>query len=133
MPSYLGTEMAIGYGQSVTCPAGTEAAGQNLRASNLAAWNAVSTETERRARTEAAWRGAIDIHMQELPAANDSVLAYGHLFLDGQAASLRVAADKVAQYPDRLWSMYTNLQHTSVPTAASAHGGIGVPSAIRHC
>jgi hypothetical protein len=110
MPSYLGTEMVIGYGASVTCPGGTEAAGQNLRATNLAAWNTISTESERRARTEQAWRDAIDIHMTELPAQNDSVLAYGHLFLDGQAAALRIASDKVAQYPGRLWSMYTNLQ-----------------------
>ena len=110
MPSYLGTEMVIGYGASATCPAGTEAAGQNLRATNLAAWNTVSTESERRARTEQAWRDAIDIHMSELPVQNDSVIAYGHLFLDGHAAALRIAADKVAQYPNRLWSMYTNLQ-----------------------
>lgn len=110
MPSYLGTEMVIGYGASATCPAGTEAAGQNLRATNLAAWNTVSTESERRTRTEQAWREAIDIHMTELPQQNDSVIAYGHLFLDGHAAALRIAADKVAQYPGRLWSMYTNLQ-----------------------
>jgi hypothetical protein len=94
----------------VTCPPGTEAAGQNLRTSNLAKWNAVSTEAERRSRTEQAWRDAIDIHMTELPVQNDSVIAYGHLFLDGQAAALRIAAEKVAQYPNRLWSMYTNLQ-----------------------
>jgi len=148
MPSYLGTEMVIGYGQSVTCPAGTEAAGQNLRASNLAAWNTVSTEAERRARTEQAWRDAIDIHMQELPAANDSVMAYGHLFLDGQAAALRIAADKVAQYPTRLWSMYTNLQpavrgdgtlgpwrewcsvcHQTLLTAIRAGGAVGLQTA----
>jgi len=110
MPSYLGTEMVIGYGANATCPAGTEEAGQNLRATNLAAWEAVSTEAERRARTEQAWRDAIDIHMTELPEQNDSVIAYGHLFLDGHAAALRIAADKVAQYPNRLWSMYTNLQ-----------------------
>jgi hypothetical protein len=110
MPTYLGTEMVIGYGASVTCPPGTEAAGQNLRTSNLAKWNAVSTEAERRSRTEQAWRDAIDIHMTELPVQNDSVIAYGHLFLDGQAAALRVASEKVAQYPNRLWSMYTNLQ-----------------------
>ena len=110
MPSYLGTEMVIGYGASTTCPAGTDGAGENLRSVNLARWDAISTETERRTRTEQAWRDAIDIHMRELPTQNDSVIAYGHLFSDGQAAALRIAADKVGQYPDRLWSMYTNLQ-----------------------
>jgi hypothetical protein len=120
MPSYLGTEMVIGYGPSATCPGGTDAAGQNLRNSNLASWNTVSTETQRRALTEQAWRDAIDIHMQELPVQNDSLLAYGHLFLDGQAASLRISADKVAQYPTRLWSVYTNLQ-----PAVRANGTLG--------
>lgn len=148
MPSYLGTEMVIGYGPSVTCPAGTEAAGENLRTRNLASWNTVSTETQRRALTEQAWRDAIDIHMQELPVANDSLLAYGHLFLDGQAASLRIAADKVAQYPDRLWSVYTNLQpsvradgtlgpwqefcpacHQTLLTAIQAGGTVGLHTA----
>ena len=148
MPSYLGTEMVIGYGQSVTCPGGTEAAGQNLRSSNLTAWNTVSTEGQRRALTEQAWRDAIDIHMQELPAANDSLLAYGHLFLDGQAGALRIAADKVAQYPDRLWSVYTNLQplvradstlgpwrefcpacHQTLLTAIEAGGTVGLHTA----
>ncbi len=110
MPTYLGTEMVIGYGASVTCPGrdrGRRPEPQNLE----------SRSVERgvdgggaAARTEQAWRDAIDIHMTELPVQNDSVIAYGHLFLDGQAAALRLATEKVAQYPNRLWSMYTNLQ-----------------------
>ena len=110
MPSFIGSEMVIGYGTSSICPAGTDGAGQNLHDVNLARWNAVSTQTERRTKTEQAWYAAIDIHMRELPTENDSVIGYGHLFNDGQAAALRLASDQVARYPDRLWSVYTNLQ-----------------------
>jgi hypothetical protein len=110
MPSYLGTEMVIGYGQSTTCPAGTGGAGEDLRSTNLAIWNTISTVDQRRAWTEQAWRDAIGIHMSELPTGNPSVIAYGHLFEDGQAAALDIARDEVARYPERLWSMYTNLQ-----------------------
>jgi hypothetical protein len=144
MPSYQGTEMVVGYGASTTCPAGTTGAGQNLRTTNLAAWNSISTETERRSRTEQAWREAIAIHMAELPLQNDSVIAYGAVFNDGQAASLRIAAEEVARYPGRLWSMYTNLQplvrgdgsygrwrewcpacHEAIMTAIQAGGTVG--------
>jgi hypothetical protein len=115
MPSYLGTEMVIGYGQNATCPPGTDGEGQNLRSTNLAIWNTVSTVDERRSWTEQAWRAAIAIHMAELPTANDSVIAYGHVFEDAHAAALRIATDEVARYPGRLWSMYTNLQPSTLP------------------
>ena len=48
--------------------------------------------------------------MRQLPADTSSVIAYGALFGDGQAASLRIAGNEVAWYRPRLWSMYTNLQ-----------------------
>jgi hypothetical protein len=110
MPSFQGTEMNWSYGDNTTCPADTPGAGSNLLTTNRSAWNAISTEAERRAATEQAWKDAIDIHMQELPADVDSMIAYGALFGDQQAAALRIAREKVPQYPGRLWSMYTNLQ-----------------------
>ncbi len=110
MPSALGTEMVLGYGGNVTCPDGKDGASLNLAATNRAAWDAVGTEADRRASTENAWRDAIAIHMQELPADVPSVIAYGAVFGDAQAAALRIASSEVAKYPGRLWSMYTNLQ-----------------------
>jgi hypothetical protein len=110
MPTALGSEMVVGYGTSTVCPSGTDGAGLNLATENRAVWDAVSTETARRAWTEAAWRDAIAIHMAELPADVGSVLAYGAMFNDAQAAALRIASSEVADHPDRLWSMYTNLQ-----------------------
>ncbi len=110
MPTMQGSEMVLGYGAGAACPAETDGAGSNLAATNRAVWDTVSTESERRALTEAAWRDAIAIHMSELPEATDSVVAYGALFGDGQAASRRIATEVVASYPERLWSMYTNLQ-----------------------
>ncbi len=110
MPSVLGSEMTIGYGSNEPCPPGTGGAGAPLAATNRAAWDAVSSESQRRRWTEAAWRRAISIHMRQLPADTSSVIAYGALFGDGQAASLRIAGNEVAWYRPRLWSMYTNLQ-----------------------
>ena len=110
MPSILGTEMVAGYGANVVCPSGRPGEGLNLQDTNRAAWDAVSTQTERRAWVEAAWRDAIGIHMQELPADTGSVIAFGTIFNDQHAASLRVAQLDVAAHPSRLWSMYTNLQ-----------------------
>ena len=110
MPSALGTEMVIGYGGSVTCPDAKDGAGLNLAATNREAWDAVGSEANRRAWVEAAWRDAIAIHMQALPVDVPSVLAYGAVFGDAQAAALRIASSEVAAYPARLWSMYTNLQ-----------------------
>jgi len=110
MPSILGTEMVYGYGPNVRCPAGTDAAGLDLASSNRAAWDRISTETDRRAWAAAAWTRAIDIHMRELPVGVRSVIAYGSVFGDGQAASMRIAQEQVPQYTGRLWGMYTNLQ-----------------------
>jgi hypothetical protein len=110
MPSFQGTEMNLGYGGNVTCPSGTDGAGQNLAATNQQAWSAFGSETDRRSWTEQAWVDAIDLHMQLLPPGTDSILAYGALFGDQQAAALRLARTEVSRYPDRLWSMYTNLQ-----------------------
>jgi hypothetical protein len=110
MPSVLGSEMTIGYGSNEPCPPGTSGAGATLAATNRAAWDAVSSEAQRRRWIEAAWRRAIAIHMQQLPEATSSLIAYGALFGDGQAASLRIARNHVERYRPRLWSMYTNLQ-----------------------
>jgi Bacterial Ig domain/Bacterial Ig-like domain (group 3)/Beta-galactosidase len=148
MPSFLGTEMVIGYGSNTTCPAGTDGAGESLRTTNVARWNSVSTVDQRRSWTEQAWRQAIDIHMAELPAGTNSLLAYGHVFEDGQAAALRIATDKVAGYPERLWSTYTNLQpaihadgtfgpwrewcpacHNVIEAAIAAGGAVGLHTA----
>ncbi len=110
MPTFQGTEMQLGYGTNVTCPSGTGGAGSNLAGSNQAAWDAVGSLTERRALLEQAWIDAIDIHMEALPQDVGSLLAYGALFGDQQSAALRLAGTQVPRYPDRLWSMYTNLQ-----------------------
>ena len=110
MPTVLGTEMVIGYGGNITCPDGKGGAGLNLSATNRAAWDAVSTETGRRAEVETAWRRAIGIHMTVLPSDVRSVIAYGAVFGDAQAAALRIASSEIAGRGDRLWSMYTNLQ-----------------------
>jgi hypothetical protein len=120
MPSFQGTEMNWGYGNGTAiCPSGTDGAGQDLDATNRAAWDAIDPgtatpvsqrEAERRSLTKQAWKDAIDLHMAELPAGVDSSIAYGALFGDGQAAALEIASQKVAQYPTRLWSMTTNLQ-----------------------
>jgi len=110
MPTLLGTEMTLSYGPDVICPPGTDGAGTNLASQNRASWDAAAPEQERRDRLERAWRDAIDIHMATLPATTASSIAYGHLFDDGQAAALRIAQSEVAASPDRLWSMYTNLQ-----------------------
>ena len=110
MPSFQGTEMNLGYGASVMCPSGTDGAGSNLGATNSAAWDAVAPLADRRALTEQAWVDGIDIHMATLPDGVDSLLAYGAIFGDQQAAALRLAQTQVPRYPDRLWSMYTNLQ-----------------------
>jgi hypothetical protein len=144
MPTLLGSEMTIAYGPPGLCPAGTAAAGLDLRAANRAAWDAVAPEAERRALLERAWREAIEIHRSSLPPPTASVVAYGHLFDDGQAAALRIATDVVAEDPPSLWSMYTNLQAKVRPdgtlgswaevcprcddvlrAAADAGGGIG--------
>jgi hypothetical protein len=148
MPSFLGTEMVIGYGSNTRCPSGTDGAGESLRTTNVARWNSVSTVDQRRAWTEQAWRQAIDIHMAELPAGTNSLLAYGHVFEDGQASALRIATDKVVQYPERLWSTYTNLQpaihadgtfgpwrewcsacHIVIEAAIAAGGAVGLHTA----
>jgi hypothetical protein len=110
MPTLLGSEMTIAYGPPGLCPAGTAAAGLDLRTANRAAWDAVAPEPERRASLEGAWREAIEIHRSSLPPPTASVVAYGHLFDDGQAAALRIATDVVAEDPPSVWSMYTNLQ-----------------------
>ena len=120
MPSFQGTEMNWGYGPATAvCPAGTEGAGQDLSDTNKAAWDAIDPggttpvaqrEAERRSLAKQAWKDAIDIHMAELPAGVDSSIAYGALFADGQAAAIDIARTKVAEYPTRLWSLYTNLQ-----------------------
>jgi hypothetical protein len=110
MPSVLGSEMTIGYGSNEPCPPGTGRAGTTLAATNRAAWDTVSSEAQRRRWIEAVWRRAIAIHMRQLPTATNSVIAYGALFGDGQAASRRIARNDVARYRPRLWSMYTNLQ-----------------------
>ena len=144
MPTVLGSEMTIAYGPPGVCPAGTAAAGLDLPTVNRSAWDAVAAEPERRALLERAWREAIDIHRSSLPPPTASVIAYGHLFDDGQAAALRIATDVVAQDPASLWSMYTNLQakvrpdgtlgswaevcprcHAVLRAAADAGGGIG--------
>jgi hypothetical protein len=110
MPTVLGTEMTLGYGANVRCPAGTAAPGVDLAATNRARWETVSTEPQRRRWVEAAWRRAIEIHMRQLPPETNSVIAYGAVFGDGHAASLRIATEEVARHSPRLWSMYTNLQ-----------------------
>jgi hypothetical protein len=144
MPTLLGSEMTIAYGPPGVCPAGTAAAGLDLRTANRSAWNAVAAEPERRTLLERAWREAIEIHRSSLPPPTASVIAYGHLFDDGQVAALRIATDAVAQHPPSLWSMYTNLQakvrpdgtlgswaevcprcHAVLEAAADAGGGIG--------
>jgi hypothetical protein len=106
----LGSEMTIGYGSNEPCPPGTGRAGTTLAATNRAAWDTVSSEAQRRRWIEAVWRRAIAIHMRQLPTATNSVIAYGALFGDGQAASRRIARNDVARYRPQLWSMYTNLQ-----------------------
>jgi len=144
MPTVLGSEMTISYGPPGPCPEGTAAAGLDLRAVNRAAWDTVASEPERRLALEEAWRVAIDIHLRTLPEPTDVAIAYGHLFDDGQAASLRIAREVVAAEPGRLWSMYTNLQaklrpdgslgpwsevcprcHEVLTAAADAGGGVG--------
>ena len=144
MPTLLGSEMTIAYGPPGVCPAGTAAAGLDLRTANRSAWDAVAAEPERQTLLERAWREAIEIHRSTLPPPTASVIAYGHLFDDGQAAALRIAADAVAEDPASLWSMYTNLQakvrpdgtlgpwaevcprcHEVLEAAADAGGGIG--------
>ncbi len=111
MPSFQGTEMNWGYGPATAvCPPGTDGAGADLSATNKAAWDAINTEAQRRTLSKQAWKDAIDIHMAELPAGVDSSIAYGALFADGQAGAIDIAQDKVADYPTRLWSLYTNLQ-----------------------
>jgi hypothetical protein len=110
MPTVLGSEMTISYGPPGLCPDGTAAAGLDLRAANRAAWDQVAPEAERRSLLETAWRSAVEIHMQALPEATASAIAYGHLFDDRQGAALAIARDLVTRYPERLWSMYTNLQ-----------------------
>jgi hypothetical protein len=144
MPTVLGSEMTISYGPPGPCPAGTAAEGLDLRAANRAAWDALAPEAERRARLEQAWREAIAIHMRSLPEPTTSAIALGHLFDDGQAAALRIVREAVATDPDRLWSMYTNLQakvrpdgslgpwsevcprcHDVLTVATEAGGGVG--------
>jgi hypothetical protein len=110
MPTILGTEMQIGFGAGVTCPAGTDGAGQSLATTNRTRWTALGTVEQLQQWTEGAWRRAIEIHMQELPGTTRSVIAWGGLFGDGHAAALRIARSEIAPNRDRLWSMYTNLQ-----------------------
>ncbi len=119
MPTTQGSEMVLGYGQMSAdklCPDDTEGKDKNLRQHNISEWNSVSTVEERRTKSEQAWKEAIDIHMQKLPINIKSSIAYGHIFEDNQAGALRIADEKVKQYPGRLWSMYTNLR-------SSASGG----------
>lgn len=103
LPTWQGSEMTMGYGEAGTCPDGSD-----LPTYNRTAWNKLADEPTRRARVEQAWKDAIDIHMQKLQVP--SAIAYGHLFNDGQAAAERIATEKVGQYPNRLFSMYTNLR-----------------------
>ncbi|MGZ8571013.1 MAG: hypothetical protein ACXWW5_02170 [Actinomycetota bacterium] len=110
MPSRLGTEMQIGYGSSLVCPAGTGGAGTNLAEVNRAHWLDVAPIGELRSMTEAAWVRAIALHMELLPISVPSVIAYGGIFGDDMAATRRIATDEVPRYAGRLWSMYTNLQ-----------------------
>lgn len=110
MPTLLGSEMQIGFGASVTCPPGTDGAGQTLSNANAARWHTVGTTAQLRDWTEAAWRRAIAIHMQVLPDNVKSVIAYGGLFGDAHAAALRIAQTEIGPNRDRLWSMFTNLQ-----------------------
>ena len=113
MPAILGSEMQIGNGASVTCPAGTDGAGQNLAGVNSAAWNTVGTTTQRRAWVAQAWRDAIDVHMDELPTDVRSIIAWGGIFADGHAAALDLAQTEIGPHRARLWSMFTNLQPLS--------------------
>lgn len=104
MATQQGTEMSLGYGPDETCSDGV-----NIRINNRAAWDATGVnETDRRVRTEQAWKDSIDIHMTKLPVA--SSVAYGHIFNDSQAAAKRIVAEKVAANPERLWTMYTSLR-----------------------
>jgi hypothetical protein len=110
MPTLLGSEMTIGFGQTVTCPAGTDGAGSSLWSTNAARWHTLGTNAQLQSWTEAAWRDAIAIHMQELPEQVHSLLTYGGVFGDAQAAALDLAQTEIGPNRDRLWSMYTNLQ-----------------------
>lgn len=110
MPTVLGSEMQVGFGGNATCPIDTGGAGLSLSQVNADRWHALGTDADLRAWTEGAWRRAIALHMQELPANVRSVIAYGALFGDTQAAARAIAGTLVAPNRDRLWSMYTNLQ-----------------------
>jgi len=111
MPTLLGSEMQIGFGRTqTTCPAGTEGEGLSLSEVNADLWHALGTDAELRTWTEAAWRRAIAIHLQVLPENVASVIAYGALFGDAQAAALDIAGTEIGPNRARLWSMYTNLQ-----------------------
>ncbi|HEY7478095.1 MAG TPA: beta-galactosidase [Actinomycetota bacterium] len=117
MPSVLGSEMQIGFGQDLACPAGTEGAGLNLAGTNRERWTAVGSVADLRAWTEEAWRAAIAIHLDELPDEIPSVIAYGGIFGDSLSAAVHLAETEVPPETDRLWSMFTNLQ-----PAVSANG-----------
>ena len=110
MPTLLGSEMTIGFGATVTCPSGTDGAGMQLWNTNAGRWHALGTNAQLQSWTEGAWRDAIAIHMQELPAQVHSLLTYGGVFGDAQAAALDLARTQIGPNRDRLWSMYTNLQ-----------------------
>jgi Bacterial Ig domain/Beta-galactosidase len=144
MPTLLGSEMTIGFGSTVTCPAGTDGAGASLWNTNASRWHTLGTNAQLQSWTEGAWRDAIAIHMQELPAQVHSLLTYGGVFGDAQAAALDLARTEIGPNRDRLWSMYTNLQplvtngsiagvwkdwcpacHDTVMAALSAGGQVG--------
>ncbi len=122
MPSILGSEMQIGFGPDVACPEGTDGASSNLAATNRERWTALGNVLDLRAKTEAAWQAAIDIHVETLPDSVPSVIAYGRIFGDDLAAAQHLAETNVPAHPSQLWSMFTNLQ-----PELSADGSIAGP------
>jgi chitodextrinase len=118
MPTLLGSEMSVGYGSGTYTGTyrGVNGTWDRL-ATNRAEWltyatsgsTTVEKEQSNRRDLEAAWRTAIDDHMQILSPVR-SAIAYGPLWSDMYASAKAIASSKVAQYPTRLLSMTTNLQ-----------------------
>ena len=118
MPSVLSSEMQTGYGSGTYTGVYNGVQGTYNRATvNQTAWDNVARsgstpadqQQSNRNDVEAAWDNAIDIqetHLTVVPSA----IAYGQLFGDQYAAAQRIAATKVPQWGDNLWSMVTNLQ-----------------------
>jgi hypothetical protein len=94
MPTEVGTEMAMGYGGDPR---------------NRAAWDALAPEWERRRLVSAAWRRAVELHLEVLRSA-PSCIAFGPIWDDDYATAKAFARELFPAHADRLWAMTTNLR-----------------------